>query len=333
MNRLVEFPDLAQAREEAAMWIVRRERGLDAAGQAQFQHWCASPANLRMLRQLSSTWDEMDAMQALSAGLPDALAPPAPSALRGWRPALAAGLAAGLVLAGVGIHRQLRSDTPAAASTAAQAYATTVGEHRSLPLADGSVLAINTDSLVEVRSLQGASRELTLVRGEAHFTVAHDATRPFRVQAAGQIIQAVGTAFDVRLHEDGDVEVVVTDGRVKLIPAYSAIEHLDRGQALRISSDGNAQITQLDNDALGARVAWRGGMVVFDGQTLAAALEEFSRYTPTRFVITDTQLRQLRIGGYFPAGDTGFLLEALHSNFGLTASRGADGTIRLDPAR
>jgi transmembrane sensor len=327
MSRLVEFPDPALLREQAAEWVVRRQRGLSAREQQEFQRWCASPAHLRMLRQMSALFGEMDQMGALADGLPD-IAQRRRGTLRRWRPAIAAGLVTGVLVTGVSLYRQNGSTAPAAVA-AAQSFETTVGEHRTLPLSDGSVLAINTDSLVEVQPFAAATRELRLVRGEAHFTVAHDASKPFRVQAGSQMIQAVGTAFDVRLHPAGDIEVVVTDGRVKLIPGNAAGEHLDRGQVLRIGVDGSARLTRLDNDALGSRVAWRSGMVVFDGQTLATALEEFSRYTAMRFVIEDPRLRQMRVGGYFPAGDTGYLLEALQASFGLSATRNADGTIRI----
>ncbi|MET0280190.1 MAG: FecR domain-containing protein [Steroidobacteraceae bacterium] len=333
MSSLVEFPDVAVLREQAATWIVRRERGLSASEQAEFQRWCASPANVRILRQLGALYEEMDALQTLSIDLPEAAASSTP-ALHRWRPAIAAGLAAALVLAGVGIHRKFESTSSAVAAPAPLAFTTAMGEHRSLPLADGSLLAMNTDSRVEVQPLTGGpSRELKLVRGEAHFTVAHDAARPFRVRAGGQIIQAVGTAFDVRLHGGGEIEVVVTEGRVKLIPRHPAAEHLERGQSLLIARDGSARVSTLDNDALGSRLAWRNGMVVFDGQTLADALEEFARYTPTRFEIDDPQLRQLRVGGYFPAGDTAFLVDALHNSFGLVTTRDANGTIRINRRR
>jgi transmembrane sensor len=330
MSRLVEFPDPALLREQAAEWAVRRDRGLDAQEQLEFQRWCASPANLRLLRQMDALYQEMDQLGALSEALPE-IAVHRGGKLRRWRPAIAAGLVTGMVLAGIGMHRQF--GTAPGIVAAVQSYETTVGEHRNLPLSDGSVLAINTDSLVEVQPFAGASRELRLVRGEAHFTVAHDVTRPFRVQAGAQIIQAVGTAFDVRLHPDGDLDVVVTDGRVKLIPASTAGDHLDRGHALRIGADGSARLVRLDNEALGSRTAWRSGMVVFDGQTLAEALEEFSRYTAMRFVVEDPQLRNMRVGGYFPAGDTPFLLEALQGSFGLAAARSADGTIRIERRR
>ena len=49
-----------------------------------------------------------------------------------------------------------------------------------------------------VLSLAGKSRELQLLHGEALFTVAHDASRPFRVKAGAHVVEAVGTALLLR---------------------------------------------------------------------------------------------------------------------------------------
>ncbi|HXR50693.1 MAG TPA: FecR domain-containing protein [Steroidobacteraceae bacterium] len=336
MTNLTEFPDLGLAREQAAEWIARLSRGLDAAEQTELRRWRASPANERALQQLSALWNELDVLKTLASVFPE---PPAPAMrVRNHRPAaIAAGIVLCLVLAGgLALQRYLSASAPAAAvATRQQAtdYSTAVGEQRNVPLPDGSTLAINTASLVQVVSLGQDSRELRLVQGEAHFTVARDPKRPFRVNAAGHIVQAVGTAFDVRLPADGGLEVIVTDGHVKLLSDSATVGDLARGQAMRIAADGSTRVSRLDDTALAARLAWRSGMLVFDGQTLAAALDEFSRYTSTRFVIADPQLGNMRIGGYFPAGDTAALLDALRANFGIESTRNADGVVRIGPKR
>lgn len=334
MTKLTQFPDLELAREEAAEWIARISGGLQPAEQLEFRRWCANPANARAFRELSKVWNDMDVLKALTSVFPEPPAPRAPlPQRRRWPMALAASLVLGLAIAAaLLLQRQYAARIAVPALTASQPtdYSTAIGEQRNVPLPDGSMLAINTASLVQVVSLGSDSRELRLVRGEAHFTVAHDPQRPFRVNAGGHIVQAVGTAFDVQLLADGGLEVIVTDGRVKLLSGNGTVGDLTRGQATRIGADGAAQTRLLDADALAARLSWRSGMLVFNGQTLSQALEEFSRYTSMRFVV-DPELRNVQIGGYFPAGDTAALLEALRMNFGIQSTRSADGTIRIGP--
>lgn len=336
MTNLTEFPDLALAREQAADWIARSSRGLDAEEDAEFRRWCANRANARALRELGALWNDLDVLKTLTSVFPEPPASPAPPApRRNWKPAaVAASLVLAVVAGGIALRRHHAAQpTPrVAAAPASTDYSTTIGEQRNVPLPDGSMLAINTASLVQVVSLGRDSRELRLVRGEAHFSVAHDPQRPFRVTAAGIIIQAMGTAFDVRLAGDDGLTVIVSDGHVRLLSGSGTVGDLTRGQAIHINADGNARVETLDDDALAARLSWRSGMLMFDGQTLAAALEEFSRYTSARFVI-DPQLRSVQIGGYFPAGDTAALLDALRANFGIESARGTDGTIRIGPRR
>src|SRR5690606_15652074 len=129
----------------------------------------------------------------------------------------------------------------------------------------------------------GSARELRLRRGEALFSVAHDPSRPFRVAVGGHTVEAVGTEFDIRLHEEGVIDVVVTEGRVRLLSGTAVTGMLDHGQAIRIDVDGTSRISDLDESELAARLAWRRGMIEFRGQPLAEALVEFARYTPVRF--------------------------------------------------
>ncbi len=58
-------------------------------------------------------------------------------------------------------------------------------------------------------------RDVHLLQGEAHFSVAHDKNLPFRVFAGAGQIRAVGTAFTVYLKNDS-VDVTVTEGSVAL---------------------------------------------------------------------------------------------------------------------
>jgi transmembrane sensor len=70
-------------------------------------------------------------------------------------------------------------------------------------------------------------------------------------------------------------------------------------------------------------------MIVFTGEPLEQVLAEVDRYTTTRFVIADDTLRDVRIGGYFRAGDVDGLLVALRENFLIDSRRDAQGRVVL----
>lgn len=93
-------------------------------------------------------------------------------------------------------------------------YSTAVGQQSTYQLADGSILQLNTNSEVEVNYSESA-RRINLHKGEAHFDVVSDKTRPFEVYAGSHMVRAVGTAFSVYL-EELDVKLTVTEGKVEV---------------------------------------------------------------------------------------------------------------------
>src|SRR5690606_25687783 len=126
-------------------------------------------------------------------------------------------------------------------------------------------------------------REIYLRKGEAHFTVARDAARPFKVYAGNSVVQALGTAFNVRVRDARDVEVMVTDGLVKVVspsaqPSDKPVERsLSAGQRLD-TADMQFSVAALTHEALSSALAWRDGAIVFDGVLLSRAIIELNRY-------------------------------------------------------
>ncbi|WP_457832782.1 FecR domain-containing protein, partial [Staphylococcus aureus] len=52
-------------------------------------------------------------------------------------------------------------------------YATAIGEQRTIRLADGSKVMLDTDTVLTV-AFEEKARRISLARGQAYFTVAHD---------------------------------------------------------------------------------------------------------------------------------------------------------------
>ncbi len=179
-------------------------------------------------------------------------------------------------------HDALTARDALTAALQAQVYSSTVGEHRTIRLDDGSTLALNSDTLVDVAFTPGL-RSLTLHRGEAHFEVAHDTARPFLVTVNGRTVRAVGTAFNVRRRSDTDLDVLVTEGVVSTYAADERdaaagapadAERVSAGQLLRVRNGARSQIVRPGDAELEALTSWRRGVLVLDGITLEAALAE-----------------------------------------------------------
>lgn len=209
-------------------------------------------------------------------------------------------------------------------------YRTELGEERAVTLADGSTLHLNTGTSVEV-SLLDDMRTVDLLKGEARFDVAHDARRPFYVNAGSASVRAVGTAFNVRLRADL-TELTVIQGTVAVRDgASSTTKRVVAGTAAAIRS-GAVAVTPLAPAHLAQRIAWQHGEIEFEGDTLAQAVEEFNRYRTTPLVIGDPQIAGIRIGGTFRSDRSQDFVRALEQGFAIRAVIGHDRSIILMPA-
>src|SRR5205807_8972578 len=95
-------------------------------------------------------------------------------------------------------------------------HRTRAGEHRVVTHADGSQVAMNTQSEVKLR-YSAHARELTLTKGQARFDVFHDVERTFSVAADGHKVTATGTAVHVDLL-GSSLLVTLIEGHVVVLP-------------------------------------------------------------------------------------------------------------------
>jgi transmembrane sensor len=240
-------------------------------------------------------------------------------------------------------------------------YVTSIGEHSSHTLDDGSVLTLNSNSQVEVNYTQN-KRVINLLRGEAHFDVTSDPNRPFEVYAGNRMIKAVGTAFSVYRLEN-DIKVLVTEGKVDLaiiestllvLPESSpedsitleqklaasqlentvtVIASLEAGQSISIpisSKSFDTPVVKYAQGDLVRKLSWLDGRLVFAGESLEEVVAEVSRHTPLLIEVTDPELRKLRIGGQFQVGETDALFDVLESGFGIKITQVNKGHVQLN---
>jgi transmembrane sensor len=193
--------------------------------------------------------------------------------------------------------------------TRAPSYATKRGEIRLVPLSDGSSVTLNTASTARVR-YGAARREVALVGGEALFDVAKNAERPFIVDAGLATVRAIGTSFTVRRLSETEVEILVREGIVEVlregIGAATAGQDLVRLVANQMTTvrTGTAIVpVDLDPETVARRLAWREGMIAFEGMSLKEATEQFARYSDPRIVVDDPSVGAETITGLFSANN------------------------------
>ena len=273
-------PTKPRSREEiertAAQWVLRRDRGLTATEQDELSQWLAADSRHGEALALQRWgWDELDRLAGLQTSLgavpdPDLFAPRANArARRWWWIAATSSLAAAATIVLLITLRSPPATSENAAPPAVVSMALAAPCER-LNLEDGSVVELNRGASVEV-VFSATERRVRLVRGEANFTVAKNPERPFVVNAGGVDVRAVGTVFNVRLAREA-VEVVVSEGRVKLEPSPvgtvardGTVLSVGESAVVSLVAPSVPQVTPLAEPELAARLAWQPRLLDFTG--------------------------------------------------------------------
>lgn len=254
--------------------------------------------------------------------------------------AVAAASLALLVVAGATWF--LPASSPADSSLATGA---TVTQPARQLLADGSQIELNGDAQVRVE-FSPAVRRVTILRGEAHFEVAHDTARPFVVVAGEVSVRAVGTAFSVRL-APRDVNVLVTDGRVAVDRATvdpvaapaQPLAFVSKGARVAVDaadlipSAPAPVVVEVSAPELAERLAWRVPRLEFNDTPLREAVELFNRHGNVHLSLASPALGELRVSGFVRADNAPALLQLLRADYGVEAQRLGDRAFRLSRPR
>ncbi len=284
------MPDSVE--EMAARWAVRYP--LDPEQTAALDAWLVQdPRHAGALLRAQAALFCMD--DALIADIDQRTRAPFWSR-RKW---LAAGLGGSMVAAfagSLGLSRWM-----------GQHVATERGEIRRLPLADGSIATIDSDSDLHV-ALGDEARRITLDKGQAWFQVAKDRRRPFIVDAGLAQARAIGTAFSVSRSDKG-VQIAVTEGTVATWAkdGGGSMTILKAGDFATFEGGALVPVTGNAPQAIERALAWRMGGIALEGDTLRDAVARFNRYNAQQLVIVDESLANEKLIGLFRIDNpTGF---------------------------
>lgn len=348
-NNVIKFQDPRKAheevREQACAWLARIDKGASPEDMEQLTAWMQQdPLHARMLINMAAMWDQTAILTELSEIFPLDENSISLRPRRRKSRSFAFAAVASIALFGAAFLGLRYLDAWDASYVFEESYETAVGERRELTLPDGSLVTLNTNTKVEF-SFDRNERTVLLEHGEGFFTVAKDATRPFRVYAGSRVVEAVGTAFTVQHATGKDIEVMVTEGQVNFLELASSptnaqpasaeaprpaseqevrvdnVIPLSAGEQLTIEQElQEIERAQLQPDELEVKLAWRVGMLVFQGDSLETVLQEVSRYTNVKLE-ADESIRNIQIEGLYKAGDINGLMIAMEKNFNVTSQR------------
>jgi transmembrane sensor len=310
------------ADREAAEWHVRLgERPVSADTLQAFKTWRQIAGNAEAYSKIESLWRRTGSLSAdgdIRALTQATLRASKARPRRVWSRRLFA--AAAVMGAAVAVTAGLFLWLPTRG-----VYATEIGGGRVVALDDGTRVQLDTDTRIKVRFANG-ERRILLEQGQALFTVAHDASRPFRVEAGGTEVTALGTVFDVR-REAAGARVTLVQGSVAVSDAQAETRNwrLTAGEQVQTFRPNPAPIAV---DAA-TETSWSQGRLVFKATPLREAVAEINRYLPEKIVLDDVAAANVPVNGQFATGDRDAFVGAVSDLFDLTARPRPDGGVRL----
>lgn len=311
-------------------WVVRlgRSGGASRSTLAAFERWLsAAPRNLADYEAAKDLLRETRALRAALVGELN-LIPAAPAVRRrraasGWMPmALAGGLAAAVLAVVVAPPLVSHVFDPLAG---AATYATAVGEIRDVTLADGSVVTLDTATVLRAK-VDGRVRRLALDKGAAYFAVAHDKAHPFQVALADRQVVVTGTHFATTLR-DGRARVELLEGSVEVTAprATTVVTRLTPGEQVSFAAGGPVRREARFDPA--RAVAWRQHRLVFEDAALSEVLAELGRYTDVSIRLADPALGRQRVTAMLPLKGSGSVIDRADKVLPVALQRTAPGEV------
>lgn len=308
---------------EAADWLVLLQSGdLADADQRAFNRWQnQTPAH-------SAAWARAQAMLGTFANVPGQIG--RPTLRQAATPARRRNMQVlGMLLVSGPVVWAVSNTLPWQAWSAD--YATTKGEQRTIDLADGTRLVLNTSSSVDVR-FTATERHVTLLSGEILITTGQDTTptyRPFIVTTAQGAMRALGTQFTVRrLQDDVFTRLDVFEGAVEVTPGKTSHQHVvHAGEQLTFGATQINDIQAADSSS----VLWSEGMILARDMPLGQLIRELARYR-TGILRCDPAVADIIVSGAFPLKDTNASLDLLRKTLPVSIRSVTDYWVTISAA-
>ncbi|MFA6945579.1 MAG: FecR family protein [Pedobacter sp.] len=155
-------------------------------------------------------------------------------------------------------------------------------------LPDGSKVWLNSASTLSYpTSFNGNERKVHL-KGEAYFEIAPNKKVPFRVESDNQIVEVLGTHFNINSYDDEDyIKTTLLEGSVKVIlnsrsDARDNTKLLKPGeQSLTNSSRPGIRIENADTEKA---IAWKNGYFKFKNTPIREIMREVERWYDVELV-------------------------------------------------
>ncbi len=311
-------------RDAAADWVERGQHTPGPAFDRALTIWISSSTLHRVAYdEALIDWQSSAELAHTRTGLERNLVR-APLLMRRSMHIAAASVGSALLVLFALVPANLLRPVSVVSEASAQTLTTAKGEIRTVTLADGSKVTLDTETVVRVL-MTAKERRASLSRGRARFDVTADPVRPFVIEAHGREVKATQATFDISVGTQGIVVSTIV-GRVELLPGSSSASDGDTvvaGEQIDTTSQSSIRNTDPQTNQ------WVSGMLVFDATPLGDAITAMNRYNRVAIRIPDQQLARLTVSGAFRVSDNEGFVKSIARMYNLHMARDADGTLTL----
>lgn len=150
------------------------------------------------------------------------------------------------------------------------------GETYAINLPDGTLVWLNAGSSLKYPVAFDSNERKVELTGEAYFEVAPNKKLPFRVVSGKQVVEVLGTHFNVNAYDNETcIKTTLLEGRVRVNHA-NVVSILNAGQQARVNKE-QVGIDVLEVD-LEEAVAWKNGYFRFNNESIESIMRKVARW-------------------------------------------------------
>lgn len=151
------------------------------------------------------------------------------------------------------------------------------GGQYQVRLPDGTDVWLNAASTLSFSASFGEGERRVELTGEAYFEVSRDTKRPFLVSSGSQVVEVIGTGFNISAYRDEPyIKTTLIHGSVRVTEQNSAHSRLlSPGQEATTDASGALAVARAEP---GQAIAWKNGKFVFNGENIEDIMRKVARW-------------------------------------------------------
>ncbi|MDB5275020.1 MAG: anti-FecI sigma factor, FecR [Chitinophagaceae bacterium] len=170
------------------------------------------------------------------------------------------------------------------------------GGKYKLVMADGTIAILDAASSIRYPVAFNGKERSVEITGQVYFEVIHNADQPFKVSVKGQIIEDLGTKFNINAYDDEPViKTTLLEGSIALTRSNHTTILRPGQQAVNTIKEADTKVVVADIEEV---VAWKNDYFVFNNEAIESVMRKISRWYDVDIQYKDGQkIKETYLGG------------------------------------